>query len=55
MRSESGFRMAAYWPYIAKKHNVVRICRHGEIVNFFDIAMFLLSSLVTGASFMSIS
>ena len=32
-----------------------KIFQHDVIVNFFDVALFLLSSLVTGPSFMSIS
>ena len=32
----------------------VKICQHDVIVIFFDVAVFLLSCLVTGASFMSI-
>ena len=32
----------------------VKICRHCIIVNFFSFALFPLSSLVTGPSFMSI-
>ena len=36
MRPESGFRMAAYWPYITKKkYNVVKMYRHDVIVIFF--------------------
>ena len=41
---------------INKKNNInVRICRHDIIINFFDAVLFLLSSLVTSPSFMSIS
>ena len=32
-----------------------KIFQHDVIVNFFDVALFLLSSLVTGPSLMSIS
>ena len=38
-----------------KNDNDVIIFRHDVNVNFFDIVLFLLSSLVTGPSFMSIS
>ena len=38
-----------------KNNNEVTICQHGIIVNFFDGAVFILSSLVTGPSFMSMS
>ena len=37
-----------------KSDSGINICQHGVIVNFFGIAVFLLSSLVTGPSFMSI-
>ena len=39
---------------IYKNSNDVTIFRNDVIVNFFDIFLFLLSSLVTGPSFMSI-
>ena len=38
-----------------KNDSDVTICRNGVIVNFFDVLLFLLSSLVTGPNFMSIS
>ena len=38
-----------------KNDNNVTIFRHDVIVNFFDVVLFLLSSLVTSPSFMSIS
>ena len=38
-----------------KNDNDVTIYRHDIIVSFFDVVLFLLSSLVTGPSFMSIS
>ena len=38
-----------------KNDNYVIIFWHGVNVNFFDVVLFLLSSLVTGPSFMSIS
>ena len=51
MRPESGFRIAPN----GKNDNDVPICRHDVIIIFFDVAMFCLSSLVIGLSFMSIS
>ena len=38
-----------------KNDNNVTTCQHDVIVKFFDIAVFFLSHLVTGPSFMSIS
>ena len=38
-----------------KNDNDVTIFQHDVNVNFFDVVLFLLSSLVTGPSFMSIS
>ena len=38
-----------------KKDNDVKICRYEVIVNFSDAAVFFLSRLVTGPSFMSMS
>ena len=38
-----------------KNDNHVTIFRHDVNVNFFDVVLFLLSSLVTGPSFISIS
>ena len=40
-----------YW----KNSNDIRIFWHDVIINFFDVVFFLLSSLVTGSSFISIS
>ena len=36
-----------------KKNNDVIICWNDVIVKFFDVVLFLLSSLVTGLSFLS--
>ena len=44
-------KLAINW----KNDNDVTICRHDTIVKFFDVAVFLLSSLITGPHFMSIS
>ena len=38
-----------------KNDNDVTVFRHDVIVKFFDVVLFLLSSVVTGLSFMSIS
>ena len=38
-----------------KNDNDVTICRHDIIVNFFDVVLLPLSSLVTGPSFISVS
>ena len=42
-------------PGIWKNGSKVTVCWNDVIVKFFDSAVFLLSSLVTGPSFMSIS
>ena len=39
----------------SKNSNYVKICQHDIFVKFFDVVLFLSSSLVTGPSFMSIS
>ena len=54
MRPESGFRIARNRSQIGKMSYVTNF-QHDVIVNFFDIVLFLLSSFVTGPSFMSIS
>ena len=51
---ESGFRIAPNWPYI-KMTKASQICDMTSSSNFFDVVLFLLSILVTGPSFMSIS
>ena len=38
-----------------KNDNDLTICQHDVIIIFFDVVLFLLSGLVTGPSFMSIS
>ena len=42
-------KLAINW----KNDNEVTICRHDVIVKFLDVVLLLLSSLVTGPSFMS--
>ena len=51
IRLPDGCKLAINW----KKDNGVTICRRDAILSFFGVAVFLLSSLVTGPSFMSIS
>ena len=55
MRPESGFHIAPNWPQIGK---LTMMSQFGDMTsspNFFDVAVFLLSSWVTGPNFMSIS
>ena len=51
---ESSFWIAPNWPNCSKNDNDVIICRHDIIVKFF-VYLFLLSSVVAGPSFMSVS
>ena len=51
IRLPDSAKLAINW----KNDNAVTIFQHDVIVNFFDIVLFLLSVLVTGSSFMSIS
>ena len=55
MYPESGFRMAANLPKIGKKTTTSQYADMTSPSNFLDVAVFLLSSLVTGPSFMSVS
>ena len=55
MRRESGFRIAPNWPEIGKVLMTLQFADMTLWSNFFDVLLFLLSSLVTGPSFMSIS
>ena len=55
MCPESSFWIGPNWSKTGKHGNDVIICWHGTIVKFFDNVLFLLSSLVTGPSVMSIS
>ena len=56
MRSDSSLRIAPNWPEIGK---ITMTSQFADITSslifFFDVAVFLLSSLVTGSSFMLIS
>ena len=57
MRPDSGFRIAPNRPKIGKMTmtSQFRDMKLSSVFFFFDIVLFLLSSLVTGSSFMSIS
>ena len=55
MRPESGFRTAPNRPEIGKRRITSQFADMVSSSNFFDIVLFLLSSLITGPSFMSIS
>ena len=55
MRPESGFRIASNWPEIGKMTMMSQFADMTSSSNFFDFVLFLLLSLVTGPSFMSIS
>ena len=55
MRPESGFRITENLAMNLKNDSDAAIFRHEVTVNFFDAVLFLLSSLVTVPSFMSIS
>ena len=52
---ESGLRTAPNWPKIRKMTMTSQFSDMTSLSNFFDVVLFLLSSLVTGPSFMSIS
>ena len=52
---ESGLRTAPNWPKIQKMTMTSQFSDMTSSSNFFDVVLFLLSSLVTGPSFMSIS
>ena len=52
---ESGLRIAPNWPKIQKMTMTSQFSDMTSTSNFFDVVLFLLSSLVTGPSFMSIS
>ena len=55
MRSESGFRIAPDFPEIGKMTMNSQFVHMKSSSIFFDDTVFLLSSLGTGSSFMSIS
>ena len=51
---ESGFRIAPDWPKVGKMTMASQFADMMSSPNLFDDVFFLLSSLVTGPSFMSI-
>ena len=55
MRPESSFWMAVNSPYIGKKTMTSQFISMTPSPNNFDVDLFLLSSLVAGLSFMSVS
>ena len=55
MRSKSGFRIAPNWPKIRKMIMTSQFTDKTSQSTFLDVAVFLLSSLVSGPSFMSVS
>ena len=55
MHPESDFQIAPNWPEIGKMTMTPQFSDMTSSSNSFDVALFLLSSLVTGPSFMSIS
>ena len=54
MPPESGFQMAPNLPYIGKMTITSQFADMMSSGNSFDVFLFLLSSLVTGPTFMSI-
>ena len=55
MRPESGFRIAPNWSEIGQMTMTSQFSDMTSSSIFFEVVLFLLSSLVTGPSFMSIS
>ena len=55
MRPKSGFLIAPNWPYSGKITMTSQYAEMASLSKFFDVVLFLLSSSVTGQSFMSIS
>ena len=55
MNLESGFQVAANWPEIGKKTMASQFADMTSSSNSFNVASFLLSSLVTGSNIMSIT
>ena len=55
MHPESGFRIAQNWPQTGKMAMTSQFFDMTSWLSFLDVVLFLLSSLVTGPSFMSIS
>ena len=55
MRRKCDSRIDPNWPEIGKNGNDVTIFRHDVIAKFFGVVLFLLSCLVIGPIFISIS
>ena len=55
MRPKSGCRIAPNWPYIGKMSMTSQFPDMTSSPTVFDVALFLLPSLITGANFMSTS
>ena len=55
MRPESGFQIAPNWPQIGKIAMTSQFFDMPSSPNFLEVVLFLLSSLVSGPSFMLIS
>ena len=55
MRPESGLQIAPKWPQIGKMAMTSQFSHMTTSSNFFNVVLFLLSSLVSGPSFMPIS
>ena len=55
MRPESGFQIGLNWPQIGKMTMASQFFDMTSLSTFFDVVVFLLSYLVAGPSFKSIS
>ena len=55
MRPESGFQIAPNWPKIGKMTMASQFADRTPSSIFVDVAVFVLSSLVIGPGFMSLS
>ena len=55
MRPESDFRIAPNWPSIRKMIMTSQFSDMTSPTNFIDVVLFILTSLVTDPSFMSLS
>ena len=55
MPPESGFQMAPNLPYIGKMTTMSQFADMTSSGNSFDVVLFLVSSLITGPTFMSVS
>ena len=55
MHPESRFQIAPNWPKIGKTGMTSVLAEMTSLLSFFDVVLFLLSALVIGPSFRSIS